>query len=68
MNASKENTRKARRFFRDIRDGINEGGESLSEHMRDKRLEFLAEFIDACERKLPTEDAYQRETKRRQKV
>ena len=55
MNASKENCRKAREYFIEI---VNEADPTLTERRR-----FIGEFLDAAEKKLPTEDAFKRDKK-----
>jgi hypothetical protein len=57
MNASKENARKANSYAYD-----------LSESLRGKHAEkmlFLRDFLSAAERKLPTEQAFNRDRQRR---
>lgn len=55
MNASKENARKAKKYIADVAGGS-------------ANMKFVQLFIEACERKLPTEAAYVRDQQRRKKV
>jgi acetoin utilization deacetylase AcuC-like enzyme len=60
MNASKENARTANRYFKMLEGGYDP--RTVSD-----MTEFIQKFLDACERKLPTEAAYQRDRQRRAK-
>lgn len=57
MNASKENARKAKKAFARI--AKHQGLDFHSE------IKMVESFLDASERKLPTEAAYKREKQRR---
>lgn len=63
MNASKENARKANSFAYDLLVSQIE----LTEQARQRRMDFLRDFLQAAERKLPTEAAYERDQQRRKK-
>lgn len=60
MNASKENARKAEAMFL----SIIESSPSLLTPFR-REIQHITEFLRAAERKLPSEDSYQKEKNRR---
>jgi hypothetical protein len=57
MNASKENARKAKKFLAELLDP----NPAIA---GDGPKEFLQQFLDAAERKLPTEAAFKADKKR----
>jgi hypothetical protein len=62
MNASKENAKKANAYAYDLQ------ANPLTLRDRMNRLEFIRRFLDAAERKLPTEAAFKRDQQRRKKA
>jgi len=61
MNASKENARIARRYFEQM--SLN-----LDKDKWDDCDKFVWNFLEAAERKLPTEAAFKRDKERRAKI
>lgn len=68
MKASKENAREAKIHVVQLRSTLTavEMTPSARQTVND-RLEFLDEFLGAAKRKLPTEDAYQTDSRRARK-
>lgn len=60
MNASKENARKARQYF-------DATVRPVASANAEKQQAFVREFLDAALRKLPTEEAFDREKNRRKR-
>lgn len=63
MNASKENAAKARKVLVDLTTMLTINGIHGSVD-----LDFLDEFLDAAHAKLPTEEAFAKEKKRRSRA
>ena len=63
MNASKENVRKVRQFLKEFL--FSMAGWSPQEQ---EELEFMREFLQVAEKKLPSEAAYRRAAKRPRRV
>lgn len=62
MTASKENVRKARAIVDDLGNGV---AQDTLGFVTPEQYQFLKDVLDACEKKLPTEAAYEKERARK---
>ena len=63
--ASKENAANCLAYVEDLRHGRLPTGEQMDRIAFLTRFDYLAAFLTACQRKLPTDKSYQREKQRR---